>query len=63
MSNKCDVCGKKPEFGNNVSHSHKKTKRMFKPNVHKVKVEYMGKVRNLNICTKCLKSGKVKKIV
>jgi len=63
VSKKCEICGKQPGFGNNVSHSHKKTKRMFRPNIHKVKVEYKGKVRSLNICTKCLKSGKVKKVI
>lgn len=63
MSGVCEICGKKTAFGNNVSHSHKKTKRTFKANVHKAKVEYKGKIRTINICTKCLKSGKVKKVV
>ncbi|MBN1298868.1 MAG: 50S ribosomal protein L28 [Actinobacteria bacterium] len=63
MSNICAVCGKQPNFGNNVSHSHKKTKRVFKPNIVKAKVEYNGKIQNLNICTKCLKAGKVKKVI
>lgn len=35
MSNKCDVTGRKPVFGNNISHSHKKTRRRWNPNVHK----------------------------
>ncbi len=63
MSGICEICGKKTEFGNNVSHSHKKTKRTFKPNIHKVKVEYKGKIKTMNICAECLKSGKVKKVV
>ncbi|MBC8390126.1 MAG: 50S ribosomal protein L28 [Actinobacteria bacterium] len=63
MSKKCDICGKKPLSGNTVSHSHKKTKRVFKPNIHKTKVEYKGKVKTINICTKCLKSNKIKKVV
>lgn len=63
MSKKCDICGKKPLSGNTVSHSHKKTKRVFKPNIHKAKVEYKGKVKTINICTKCLKSNKIKKVV
>jgi len=46
-----------------VSHSHRKTRRTFKPNVHKTKVEYKGKIKTINICTSCLKSGKVKKVV
>ncbi len=63
MSRKCKICGKGTTFGNNVSHSNKKTRRTFKPNIQKVKVEYMGKIRTINICTSCLKSGKVKKVV
>ena len=63
MSKVCEICGKKPIFGNNVSHSHKKTRRVFKPNIIKTKVEYKGKVKTINICSKCLKSNKVKKVV
>ncbi len=63
MSRVCEICGKKTSFGNNVSHSHRKTRRTFKPNIQKVKVEYKGKIKTINICTSCLKSGKVKKIV
>jgi large subunit ribosomal protein L28 len=63
MSNVCAICGKRPGFGHNVSHSNRKTRRVFKPNIVKTKVEYNGKVQNINICTKCLKSSKVKKVV
>ncbi len=63
MSGVCEICGKKTAFGNIVSHSHRKTKRTFKSNIHKAKVEYQGKIRTMNICTKCLKSGKVKKVI
>jgi len=35
MSNKCDVTGRQPAFGNNISHSHKKTRRRWNPNIHK----------------------------
>jgi len=63
MSNVCDICGKKPEFGHKVSHSHRKSAKVFKPNIIKTKVEYKGKVQNLRICTKCMKSGKVKKVI
>ncbi|MCL4385646.1 MAG: 50S ribosomal protein L28 [Cyanobacteria bacterium] len=63
MSNVCQVCGKAPGMGHNVSHSHRKTSRIFKPNIIKTKVEYNGKVQNINICTKCLKAGKAKKVI
>ncbi len=63
MSNVCAVCGKHPVAGNNVSHSNRRTKRVFKPNIVKTKVEIDGKVKNLNICTRCLKAGKVTKVI
>jgi large subunit ribosomal protein L28 len=63
MSNICEICGKQPVSGNNVSHSNKKTKRIFKPNIVKTKVEIKGRVKNINICTKCLKAGKAVKVV
>ncbi|MEA2015653.1 MAG: 50S ribosomal protein L28 [Actinomycetota bacterium] len=63
MSRKCEICGKGAIFGNSVSHSNKKTRKTFKPNIQKVKVEYRGKIKTINICTSCLKSGKVKKVV
>ena len=59
----CDICGKKTAFGNNVSHSHKKTRRTFKPNLQKARVELDGKVKNVSICTSCLKTGKIKKVI
>lgn len=31
----CDISGKRPRVGNNVSHANNKTKRMFYPNLHK----------------------------
>lgn len=63
MPRMCDICGKKTTFGNNVSHSHKKTRRSFKPNLQKARVELDGKVKNINICTSCLKANKVKKVI
>ena len=60
---KCAVCGKGPMTGNNVSHSHLKTRRVWQPNVKKVKIELNGKVQKKNVCTRCLRTGKVKKII
>jgi large subunit ribosomal protein L28 len=61
LSNVCDICGKKPQFGFNVSHSHKKTKRRWTPNVHKMRIVVDGSPRNARVCSKCLKAGKVQK--
>ncbi len=62
MSKICEVCGKKPSFGRNVSHSHRVSSRMFRPNIQKVTIkEANGRVRKANVCTACLKAGKVER--
>lgn len=53
---KCEICGKGPQFGHNVSHSNVHTKRMWRPNVQKATVVIDGVERRVNICTKCLKT-------
>lgn len=59
MSKVCSVCGKKPSAGRNVSHSHRVTGRMFRPNVQKVTIVVDGASKQANVCTRCMKSGKV----
>ena len=59
MSKVCEVCGKAPVAGRIISHSHRVTNRMFRPNVQKVTINDNGRVRKANVCTKCLKAGKV----
>ena len=62
MAKVCDICGKKPMFGNNVSHAHNLTKRRFNPNLQSVRARVDGRVRKLRVCTSCLKAGKVEKV-
>ncbi len=59
MSQVCSVCGKHPAAGRNVSHSHRVTNRMVYPNIQKVHVLVDGTTKQMNVCTKCLKAGKV----
>jgi large subunit ribosomal protein L28 len=59
MASVCDVCGKSPGFGNNISHSHRRTRRRWNPNIQKMRVLVNGAPKNLNVCTKCLKANKV----
>ncbi|MBI5740020.1 MAG: 50S ribosomal protein L28 [Nitrospirae bacterium] len=59
----CSVCGKKKMSGNNVSHANNRTKRVFMPNLQKIKIETAHGARKQSVCTRCLRSGKVKKIV
>ncbi|MBU4344210.1 MAG: 50S ribosomal protein L28 [Desulfobacteraceae bacterium] len=61
MSKMCEICGKKPLVGNNVSHAHNVTKRRFNPNLQKVRALYNGKVKKMVVCTSCIKSGLVVK--
>lgn len=59
MSKVCTVCGKRPAAGRNVSHSHRVTNRIVKPNIQKLRIVKDGRVQRANVCTKCLKAGKV----
>lgn len=64
MANVCEVCGKKPMSGNNVSHAHNKTRKVFKPNLQKVRaIAANGSIRSVKVCTRCIRSGAVKKAV
>ena len=60
---KCDVCGKGVAFGIKVSHSHRRSKRTWKPNVRKVRAVVNGSVKSMHVCTRCLRSGKVERAV
>ena len=54
---KCQLCGKKPSFGNNVSHAHNLTRRMWKPNIQKATLTLDGGVSvQMKLCTKCLRT-------
>lgn len=60
---KCDICGKGVTFGIKVSHSHRRSNRTWKPNVRKVRAIVNGGVKSVNVCTRCLRSGKVQRAV
>ena len=59
MANICEVCNKGEMAGNNVSHSNRHVKRSWKPNIQKVKAVVDGQVKSVNVCTSCLRSGKI----
>jgi len=63
MAKICAICGKKPITGNNVSHSHHKTRRRWLPNLQRVRAQVDGVVKRIKVCTNCLKSGKVLKAI
>ena len=56
---KCNFCGKDVAFGIQVSHSHRRSNRTWKPNVKRVKAIVDGSPKHVYVCTRCLRSGKV----
>ena len=62
MAAVCEICGKKPTFGNNISHSHRRTRRRWNPNVQRIRVTVGGTPRRITVCTKCLKADKVSRV-
>ena len=62
MAANCDVCGKGPGFGNNISHSHRVTRRRWNPNIQRMRVVLDGVPKRINVCTKCLKANKVARV-
>jgi large subunit ribosomal protein L28 len=62
MASVCDICGKKPGFGNNISHSHRRSRRRWNPNVQNIHVTVSGAPKRLTVCTKCLKANKVARV-
>ena len=77
MSRMCEVCQKKAQMGNSVETRGKAkylggvgtkitgiTRRQFRPNLQKVKVELPeGGAKSIRVCTQCIRSGRVKKAV
>ncbi len=63
MAKVCEICGKKPQYGNNVSHANNRTRRRFEPNLQKVRALVDGKTKRITVCTSCIQAGKVLKAV
>ena len=61
MAQVCDICGKKPLSGNNISHAHNVTRRRWNVNLRPVHAKVKGVTQRIRVCTSCLRSGKVVK--
>jgi large subunit ribosomal protein L28 len=63
MAAVCEVCGKHPSFGMSISHSHRRTKRRWNPNIQRIRVLVGRTPKRLHVCTSCIRAGKVTKVV
>jgi len=63
MAAVCEVCHKGPMFGHNVSHAHNVTRKVFHPNLQRVRVRWGNNSRRARVCTRCIRSGRVQKVV
>ena len=63
MSKRCEICDKSRVFGNQVSFSHRKSRRSWSPNIQRVRAVVNGTTKRIDVCTKCLKSGKVERAI
>jgi len=61
MSRVCEICGKKPDTGNNVSHSMRHTRRRWLPNLQPVRAVTPQGNKRMRVCTSCIKAGKIRK--
>ena len=63
MASVCEICGKHPSFGMTISHSHRRNKRRWNPNIQRVRAVMSGVTRRVDVCTSCIKAGKIAKAV
>jgi large subunit ribosomal protein L28 len=61
MAKQCDICGKKPQCGNRISHAHNVTKRRWNVNLRPVHARVGATTKRMRVCTSCIRSGKVTK--
>ena len=61
MASVCEVCGKHPSFGMSISHSHRRTKRRWNPNIQRVRAIVNGTTKRVDVCTSCIRAGKIQK--
>jgi large subunit ribosomal protein L28 len=59
MAQRCEICGKGPITGSNISHAHNVSKRRWLPNLHRVRAMVDGRPTYIKVCTRCIRSGRV----
>ncbi len=63
MARRCVVCEKSTQTGHNVSHSNRKTNRVWLPNLQRIRIVLDGRPRRAYVCTTCIKSGKIERAI
>jgi large subunit ribosomal protein L28 len=61
MAQRCEICGKGPVSGHNISHAHNVTKRRWLPNLQRVRAMVAGAPKHIHACTRCIRAGRVTK--
>ena len=61
MAYRCELCGKEPWTGKQVSVSQKRSSKTWRPNIQKIRVKHGTNSRRARVCTSCIKAGKVEK--
>lgn len=59
MSRVCEICGRGPQVGHNVSHAHNLTKRRWEINLQNMRVVIDGQTKRIKVCTRCIQAGKI----
>lgn len=62
MAQRCEICGKKPLTGNQISHAHNVTSRRWNLNLRRIRVRVKGGQKRLRVCTACIRSGRIVKV-
>jgi large subunit ribosomal protein L28 len=63
MARYCEICGKGNVSGHSITHSDKKIKRIWKPNLRRIKILVNGAPVRKNVCTRCIRSGKIQRAI
>ncbi|MGI6357573.1 MAG: 50S ribosomal protein L28 [Bacillota bacterium] len=63
MSTKCEICGKSRSVGNSISKSDNRTKRVWAPNIQRIRIVKDGRTMRANVCTTCIRSGRVTRAI
>lgn len=62
MAQRCEICGKKPLNGNQISHAHNVTGRRWNVNLRRIRAKVNGVQKRIRVCTACIRSGRVVKV-